>query len=253
MNGAVITEQDERRAAARWALCFVAVGAAHMVIALVLLQHRAEGPLQSSEPPALLLELAPRSAPVIEPIPPAPDPAPPPVAAEPPPLEPPSPVEPPAMPAPSELLPGTLAKPPPVPPAPRPRRAAVQPVRPEPHPPVQPAPAPAPPTPIPAVTPQAVAAATTSWQVRLQAHLARFKKYPPEAQMRHQEGTPVLRFTMTRDGRVLSYGLASSSGHELLDLEAVSLMQRAQPLPPLPPELSQATIQLAVPLRFQIR
>jgi protein TonB len=98
-----------------------------------------------------------------------------------------------------------------------------------------------------------VAAATTSWQIRLQAHLARFKGYPPEAQMRHQEGTSMLRFTMTRDGRVLSFGLANSSGHDLLDQEALSLMERAQPLPPLPPEVSQGTIQLVVPLRFQLR
>jgi protein TonB len=87
----------------------------------------------------------------------------------------------------------------------------------------------------------------------LQAHLARFKRYPAEAQMRRQEGTPMLRFTMTRDGRVLSFGLASSSGHEALDREALSLLDRAQPLPPLPPEVSQATIELVVPLRFQLR
>ena len=63
----------------------------------------------------------------------------------------------------------------------------------------------------------------------------------------------MLRFTMTRDGRVLSFGLANSSGHELLDQEALGLMQRAQPLPPLPPEVPQGTIQLVVPLRFQLR
>ena len=111
----------------------------------------------------------------------------------------------------------------------------------------------APVAPAPSVSRETVAAATTSWQSRLQAHLARFKRYPPEAQMRRQEGTPLLRFTMTRDGRVLSFGLANSSGHEALDREALSLMERAQPLPTLPPEVPQSTIQLVVPLRFQLR
>ncbi len=122
-----------------------------------------------------------------------------------------------------------------------------------------------PPTAQPSVTMPAVAALPTPgaevvpativrrWESTLVAHIERFKRYPAEAQMRHQEGTPMLRFTMTRDGRVLSFGLANSSGHELLDQEAMSLMERAQPLPPLPPEVPQATIQLVVPLRFQLR
>jgi protein TonB len=38
-----------------------------------------------------------------------------------------------------------------------------------------------------------------------------------------------------------------------LDAEALALVQRAQPLPPLPPEMEQATIELVVPLRFQLR
>jgi protein TonB len=133
---------------------------------------------------------------------------------------------------------------------PRPRPVVTQPVvqPPRPAPPVAAAPAPA-----PAVSREAIAAATSSWQSRLQAHLARFKRYPPEAQMRHQEGTPLLRFTMTRGGRVLSFRLERSSGHDVLDREAMGLLERAQPLPALPAEVQRETIELVVPLRFQIR
>jgi protein TonB len=92
-----------------------------------------------------------------------------------------------------------------------------------------------------------------NWQGRLQAHLSRFRRYPTEAQMRRQEGTPMARITMTRAGVVLAVRLEQSSGHALLDAEALALVQRAQPLPPLPPEMEQATIELVVPLRFQLR
>ena len=265
MSGAVLHGPDDRRTATRWGLSFAVVLAAHAALVLVLLRH-GTAPAPTVEPPAVLLDLTPRPEPepVAEPEPPAPEP--PPVAeAEPPPPEPPpvlEPEPPPPEPEPPPPPPQTLELPPPPKPAPppppprpqppKPRPPVVQPVAPVPRP-APPVPAPAPVAPAPSVSRETVAAATTSWQSRLQAHLARFKRYPPEAQMRRHEGTPMLRFSMTRDGRVLSFGLAGSSGHELLDQEALSLIQRAQPLPPLPPEVPQSTIQLVVPLRFQLR
>jgi protein TonB len=248
MSGTALTQHTQPPVTARWLMCFVIVLASHVGIALLLLR-RVDLPLQPPEPPAVMLELTQRPEPVAEPAPP--DPA----SPTPLPFEPPTPDVPPVvLPAPEPPPPQTLdlprARTAPLPahPRPRPRPVVVQPTSPEPRPPVQTIPAPT-----PAVSSQAVAAATTSWQIRLQAHLARFKRHPPEAQMRHQEGTPMLRFTMARDGRVLSFGLANGSGHELLDQEALGLMERAQPLPPLPPEVSQGTIQLVVPLRFQLR
>jgi protein TonB len=252
MSGALL--QDQENTTARWGLCFALVLAAHAAAVLVLMRH-ADMPMPLEEPPAVMLDLTPRPEQAAEPEPPASEP--PPVAeTEPPPPEDIQPARP--DPAPPPPPPRTLELPPPpktLPPPPRvtrPRPPVTQPVAPVTRPAlpmlVQ-APAPS----VPAVSREAVAAATTSWQSRLQAYLARFKRYPAEAQMRHQEGTPLLRFTMTRDGRVLSYGLANSSGHEALDREALDLMQRAQPLPPLPPEVPQATIQLVVPLRFQLR
>lgn len=71
--------------------------------------------------------------------------------------------------------------------------------------------------------------------------------------MRRQEGTPVVQFTVTRDGRLLSSQLARSSGNDLLDQEALALVQRAQPLPAFAEDMPEATRTVIVPVQFSLR
>jgi hypothetical protein len=42
------------------------------------------------------------------------------------------------------------------------------------------------------------------------------------------------------------------AGHVSLDREALALIERAQPLPPLPDEVPSSVIELVLPLRFQL-
>lgn len=90
------------------------------------------------------------------------------------------------------------------------------------------------------------------WQGSLLAHLERHKRYPRDAQMRRQEGAATIRFVMDSSGRVLSAVLERGSGVESLDREGLALLERAQPLP-RPPNGSGERIDLAVPVRFQLR
>ncbi len=85
------------------------------------------------------------------------------------------------------------------------------------------------------------------------AHLTRFKRYPPAAQMRREQGITLLRFRMTPAGQIVSFRLERSSGHALLDQETLDLFQRAQPLPALPEDMPQQQIELVVPLRYELR
>jgi protein TonB len=95
--------------------------------------------------------------------------------------------------------------------------------------------------------------ALPTWQQRLVAHLERYKRYPADAQSRHQEGTPTVRFVLDRRGNVLSARLEASSGVPALDAEAVNLLHRASPVPPPPPELPGDRIELVIPVVFFIR
>jgi protein TonB len=92
-----------------------------------------------------------------------------------------------------------------------------------------------------------------SWQANLVRQLQRFKRYPPEAQSRHEQGVVLLGFTLDRDGHVLTHNIARSSGYADLDNEVMAMIVRAQPLPPFPASMTQPRIDLTVPIRFSLR
>ncbi|WP_346297271.1 energy transducer TonB [Rhodopseudomonas sp. P1] len=100
---------------------------------------------------------------------------------------------------------------------------------------------------------QAAAAMLPSYRQRLAAHLQRFKRYPTEARASGVQGTATLSFTVGRGGQVLSARLARSSGHPALDAETLAMVSRAQPLPPFPPEITQASLNFSVPVNFSVR
>jgi protein TonB len=93
-------------------------------------------------------------------------------------------------------------------------------------------------------------AAEANWQGILLAHLQKHQKYPRAALRRNIAGTAFIRFRMDRSGKLLSYSIIRSSGHEVLDEEALAMTERADPLPPLPPEIQRETIEIDVPADF---
>lgn len=95
-----------------------------------------------------------------------------------------------------------------------------------------------------------VSNAKPTWQGAVLTALNKAKRYPREASFRRQQGVPWIRFTMNRDGKVLSVTLERSSGFSVLDEEAVALPKRASPLPKPPEEVKGDTIELVVPVEF---
>lgn len=89
-----------------------------------------------------------------------------------------------------------------------------------------------------------------TWKGILLKHLERHKRYPHEAQRDRHEGITYIRFIMSRDGRVLSARVERSAGIASLDQEGLDLLQRAQPLPPLPADQPGESLELIVPIQF---
>ena len=83
----------------------------------------------------------------------------------------------------------------------------------------------------PQSTSSSVASARVTRQAQLLAWLEKYKRYPRVAQEQRQEGVAYLRFTIDREGKVISSQINKSSGFELLDDEVLALIQRAQPAP----------------------
>jgi protein TonB len=90
----------------------------------------------------------------------------------------------------------------------------------------------------------------SNWAGLVLGRLEQFRRFPAAARRARQEGVCHVRFTIDRKGHVLASVLARTSGHELLDREAVTLVRRADPLPAPPPELQGETITLTVPVEF---
>jgi protein TonB len=93
----------------------------------------------------------------------------------------------------------------------------------------------------------------SSWQTGLVRHLQQYKRYPSEAQSRGDEGVVLLSFSVDRSGHVLAHQILHSSGYAELDAEVMSMIERAQPLPPFPPSMPEAKLDLTVPIRFSLR
>lgn len=93
--------------------------------------------------------------------------------------------------------------------------------------------------------------AVPNWMSQLSAQLERHKRYPSEA--RGDTGVVQLAFSVDRGGGVHNARIARSSGSGALDQAALSLVARAAPLPPPPPERGGVQIAITVPIRYNTR
>jgi TonB family protein len=108
-----------------------------------------------------------------------------------------------------------------------------------------------------AVAPQsppgaAEADAMTAWKRQVSGLLERSKDYPAAAMARGEEGTVYLAFTLDRQGYVTNSHIARSSGYKALDDDALEMLSRAEPFPPLPSEMSRPEINLTVPINYNL-
>lgn len=92
-----------------------------------------------------------------------------------------------------------------------------------------------------------------SWESLLLKHLQEFKSYPSDARRRNEQGVVLLAFSIDRNGHVVSRHIAKSSGFATLDAEVLALVERAQPMPAFPPSMTEAQLDLTVPIRFSLR
>jgi protein TonB len=275
----VAQDRTERR---RWACSALTIALGYALLTLAWHRRPASAPLASSPALPMIVELAPLpqapSEPRAQPPGRSSRDAPPPQLRPMPPPRPrvePAVIDTPAPVAPAEAAGITLpdAGPPEPPDATPPEPLDISPLPPDPGPPVPEPPsqtlasasaASAPPAEeapasTQAVAPQqaaralAIQAAQLNFREHLLGHLQRHKRYPPSAQSRRQQGVSYVRFTMDRAGRVLASTLERASRHAVLDAEALALLQRAQPLPPLPDEIDGDTLEIVVPIEFFLR
>lgn len=78
-------------------------------------------------------------------------------------------------------------------------------------------------------------------------------RFPARALSSGAQGKPVVRFRIDRNGKVLSRELVASSGRPDLDEAALKTIDRADPFPPMPPEMTGAEKAFTLPIDFNIK
>jgi periplasmic protein TonB len=166
--------------------------------------------------------------------------------------EPPAPADmlpppPPSMPTPPVTPPKPAPHAPLPRPAPRPRPSSAPSLVPAP---VQTRPAPSAPT-VPSANPPPPPPISPSWQSALGAWLQANKTYPEEARRRGDEGRATVRFTVSREGRVVDFQLLSGTGSAVLDA-AVERLLRGARLPPFPAGMGQDAVTVTLQIRYTL-
>ena len=79
-----------------------------------------------------------------------------------------------------------------------------------------------------------------------------YGSYPREAVMFRLEDTVTVKFAINRQGKILYYNLIKPSEWLLLNMAVRQMMDRASPVPPIPPEIAKNEMTFTIPVEFKI-
>lgn len=85
----------------------------------------------------------------------------------------------------------------------------------------------------------------------LWSRISELKRYPLQAKMNHWEGKVVVEAVIRADGTVIGLKVAESSGRDILDQDAMTVMRKASPLALRYP-LGQPQVTILVPISYRL-
>jgi protein TonB len=94
--------------------------------------------------------------------------------------------------------------------------------------------------------------AEADYKALVGGHIRRNRFSPPQSKKAGLSGDVKLRFVVDRKGGISGVSVAGSSGHSLLDSEAMQFIQRLSPVPAFPRDLKKADIPLTITLKFDL-
>lgn len=95
--------------------------------------------------------------------------------------------------------------------------------------------------------------ARADFKAMVGAWIEKHKRFPDRLRRRGLQGTPVVRFRLARDGRVLNCHIERRSPHDGIDEAAMDTIRRAEPFPAMPDDLPGESMEFAVPIDFNLR
>ena len=87
----------------------------------------------------------------------------------------------------------------------------------------------------------------------IHAAVMRHRRYPQAAKRLHLEGRAMVRITLDLRGHLLRKPVIhSSSGHEVLDREALHVVQKTAPFGALPDGVNSPSVTMVIPVQFYL-
>ena len=104
----------------------------------------------------------------------------------------------------------------------------------------------------PVDAPQASGKADYGWLAEaLWSRVEKSKRYPYVARMNNWQGKVVVRAVIREDGQLINLDVARSSGHTVLDDDAIASVKQAFPLK-LSRSLGRTQVALHIPINYQL-
>jgi protein TonB len=85
----------------------------------------------------------------------------------------------------------------------------------------------------------------------LWGRIEQMKRYPASARLNRWEGKVVLRAVIMEDGHIADLRIAQSSGHDVLDQDALGLIQQVSPIP-LKQPLGRPQVVVHIPISYKL-
>ena len=109
-----------------------------------------------------------------------------------------------------------------------------------------------PPPPKPTVSPAEINQAHEGYGTTLWNAISKFKKYPRIAQSRGWQGEVVVELSLDGNGKLKSKKIIQNSGYEVLDQQALEMVNKALPFPEPPEALRGSGFTIRVPIPFKL-
>ena len=104
----------------------------------------------------------------------------------------------------------------------------------------------------PVVVPVDTTEVRDNYDNALWSAIVKHKQYPRIAQMRGWQGEAIVELQIDGNGKLKSKKIIQSSGHEVLDKQALDMVEKALPLPAPPEVLRGSSFSVKVPIAFKL-
>lgn len=97
------------------------------------------------------------------------------------------------------------------------------------------------------------AQARESFASQIIALIGKEKRYPLRAQRLGLEDSVSVKIRVLRTGELASLALTSTSKYAMFDTEVLRMVKAAAPFPSAPPAMGQPSLEIEIPVQFQLR